>query len=157
MSIIRHCFAVCIRGIFQQSNKTVCIIFYSCWSILCNESEWRSNKMEPVWLMCQVISWAIFKGYCPFKGVKRIFLVLMLIFSMIMKAPECWYFSLLDRFSNLSTSVEEVFVSQLQIDFPDIKRIRATFKDTIKGIYDFKFDFWIILEYFVKCSLLIIF
>lgn len=98
MSIIRHCFAVCIRGIFQQSNKTVCIIFYSCWSILCNESEWRSNKMEPVWLMCQVISWAIFKGYCPFKGVKRIFLVLMLVFSMIMKAPECWYFSLLDRF-----------------------------------------------------------
>ncbi|KAA0706048.1 Phosphoinositide 3-kinase regulatory subunit 6 [Triplophysa tibetana] len=41
-------------------------------------------------------------------------------------------------FSNLTTSVEEVFVSQLQIDFPDIKRIRATFKDTLKGSVRYK-------------------
>ncbi|XP_055050646.2 phosphoinositide 3-kinase regulatory subunit 6 isoform X1 [Misgurnus anguillicaudatus] len=37
-----------------------------------------------------------------------------------------------------SASVEEVFVSQLLIDFPEIKRFRATLKDTIKGSVRYK-------------------
>lgn len=41
-------------------------------------------------------------------------------------------------FSNLTTSVEEVFVSQLLVDFPDMKPIRATFKDTFKGSVRYK-------------------
>ncbi|XP_042576559.1 phosphoinositide 3-kinase regulatory subunit 6-like isoform X2 [Cyprinus carpio] len=42
-------------------------------------------------------------------------------------------------FSGLSnTTVEEVFVAQLTMDFPEVKRYRATFKDTIKGSVRYK-------------------
>ncbi|XP_077068019.1 phosphoinositide 3-kinase regulatory subunit 6 isoform X1 [Siphateles boraxobius] len=42
-------------------------------------------------------------------------------------------------FSGLrSHTVEEVFVAQLAMDFPEIKRYRATFKDTIKGSVRYK-------------------
>ncbi|KAK9978296.1 hypothetical protein ABG768_020052 [Culter alburnus] len=42
-------------------------------------------------------------------------------------------------FSGLSThTVEEVFVAQLAMDFPEVKRCRATFKDTIKGSVRYK-------------------
>ncbi|KAK7168197.1 hypothetical protein R3I94_002292 [Phoxinus phoxinus] len=42
-------------------------------------------------------------------------------------------------FSGLSTHmVEEVFVAQLAMDFPEVKRYRATFKDTIKGSVRYK-------------------
>uniref|UniRef100_A0A8C1NQ26 Phosphoinositide-3-kinase, regulatory subunit 6b n=1 Tax=Cyprinus carpio TaxID=7962 RepID=A0A8C1NQ26_CYPCA len=42
-------------------------------------------------------------------------------------------------FSGLSSkAVEEVFVAQLAVDFPELKRCRATFKDTIKGSVRYK-------------------
>ncbi|XP_051995842.1 phosphoinositide 3-kinase regulatory subunit 6 isoform X1 [Xyrauchen texanus] len=42
-------------------------------------------------------------------------------------------------FSGISTNtVEEVFVSQLAMDFPDVKSFRSTFKDTIKGSVRYK-------------------
>ncbi|XP_016362166.1 phosphoinositide 3-kinase regulatory subunit 6-like [Sinocyclocheilus anshuiensis] len=42
-------------------------------------------------------------------------------------------------FSGLSsTTVEEVFVAQLAMDFPEVKRCRATFKDTIKSSVRYK-------------------
>ncbi|XP_026063585.1 phosphoinositide 3-kinase regulatory subunit 6-like isoform X1 [Carassius auratus] len=42
-------------------------------------------------------------------------------------------------FSGLSsTTVEEVFVAQLAVDFPEVKRYKATFKDTIKGSVRYK-------------------
>ncbi|KAI2666537.1 Phosphoinositide 3-kinase regulatory subunit 6 [Labeo rohita] len=42
-------------------------------------------------------------------------------------------------FSGLSsTTVEEVFVAQLVMDFPEVKPYRATFKDTIKGSVRYK-------------------
>ncbi|XP_056127623.1 phosphoinositide 3-kinase regulatory subunit 6 [Rhinichthys klamathensis goyatoka] len=42
-------------------------------------------------------------------------------------------------FSGLRThAVEEVFVAQLAMDFPEVKRYRTTFKDTIKGSVRYK-------------------
>ncbi|KAK2915995.1 hypothetical protein QQF64_024404 [Cirrhinus molitorella] len=42
-------------------------------------------------------------------------------------------------FSGLSsTTVEEVFVAQLSMDFPEVRRYKATFKDTIKGSVRYK-------------------
>ncbi|ROL42929.1 Phosphoinositide 3-kinase regulatory subunit 6, partial [Anabarilius grahami] len=45
-------------------------------------------------------------------------------------------------FSGLSThTVEEVFVAQLAMDFPEVKRYRATFKDTLKGLHSVSISF----------------